>query len=66
MHIARGEFGPEILDRITETVRERVELTRYALAKLVCGWVGLDGCDGLSQGVELQGLAGEAGAARHD
>jgi hypothetical protein len=40
MHIAQREFGQEILDRITKTVRERAELTRYALAKLVCGWVG--------------------------
>ena len=40
MHIAQREFGPEILDRITKTVRESADLTRYALAKLVCGWVG--------------------------
>jgi hypothetical protein len=40
MHIAQREFGPEILDRITKTVRERADLTRYALARLVCGWVG--------------------------
>jgi hypothetical protein len=40
MHIAQREFSPEILDRITKTVRECAELTRYALAKQVCAWVG--------------------------
>lgn len=40
MHIAQREFGQEIFARITKTVRERAELTRYGLARLVCGWVG--------------------------
>ena len=38
MHIAQRELSNEILERITQAVREGAALTRHALAKLVCGW----------------------------
>lgn len=40
MHIAQREFSDEILELITQAVRDSKDRTRYALAKLVCGWVG--------------------------
>jgi hypothetical protein len=39
MHVAQREFTDEILERIGQTVRDTAELTRGALARLVCGWL---------------------------
>ena len=39
MHVAEREFTDEILERISQTVRETVDLSRCALARLVCGWM---------------------------
>ena len=39
MHVAQREFTDEILDRISQTVRETAQLTRCALSRLVCGWM---------------------------
>lgn len=39
MHVAQREFTDEILERITQTVRETADLTRSGLARLVCGWL---------------------------
>src|ERR1700757_2293448 len=39
MHVAQREFTDEILDRITQTVRETADLTRSGLARLVCSWL---------------------------
>lgn len=40
MHVAQREFTDEILERITQAVRETAGLTRCALARLVCEWLG--------------------------
>ena len=39
MHVAERELTDEILERISRTVRETADLTRCALARLVCGWM---------------------------
>jgi hypothetical protein len=39
MHVAEREFTDEILERISQTVRETADLTRCALSRLVCGWM---------------------------
>lgn len=39
MHVAEREFTDEILERISHTVRETANLSRCALARLVCGWM---------------------------
>jgi hypothetical protein len=39
MHVAQREFTDEILERISQTVRETADLTRCALSRLVCGWM---------------------------
>jgi hypothetical protein len=39
MHVAQREFTDEILERIGQTVRERANLTRCALSRLVCEWL---------------------------
>ena len=38
MHVAQREFTDEILERITQTVRDTADLTRCALSRLVCEW----------------------------
>ena len=40
MHVAQREFTDEIVERIGQVVRETAELTRSALSRLVCGWLG--------------------------
>jgi hypothetical protein len=39
MHVAQREFTDEILARIEQAVRDTADLTRCALARLVCEWV---------------------------
>jgi Domain of unknown function (DUF4338)/Transposase Tn5 dimerisation domain/Transposase DNA-binding len=39
MHVAQREFTEEIVERIGQVVRETADLTRSALARLVCGWL---------------------------
>ena len=39
MHVAEREFTDEILERISQTVRETADLSRCALSRLVCGWM---------------------------
>lgn len=39
MHVAQREFTDEILERITQTVRDTADLTRCALSRLVCEWM---------------------------
>jgi len=39
MHIAEREFTNEILERISQTVRETADLSHCALSRLVCGWM---------------------------
>jgi Domain of unknown function (DUF4338)/Transposase Tn5 dimerisation domain/Transposase DNA-binding len=39
MHVAQREFTDEILARIEQAVRGTADLTRCALARLVCEWV---------------------------
>jgi hypothetical protein len=39
MHVAGREFTDEILDRISQTVRDTADLTRCALSRLVCEWM---------------------------
>jgi len=39
MHVAERELTDEILERISRTVRETADLTRCALARLMCGWM---------------------------
>jgi len=39
MHVAGREFTDEILERISQTVRDTADLTRCALSRLVCGWL---------------------------
>jgi len=72
MHIAQREFSDEILERITQAVRDGTALTRYALAKLVCGWTNWvdaagrakeSSCRALLVKLERQGLI-ELPAAR--
>ncbi len=43
MHVAQREFTDEILERIGQTVRDTADLTRCALARLVCGWLNWEG-----------------------
>ena len=40
MHVAGREFTDEILERISQTVRDTADLTRCALSRLVCEWLG--------------------------
>lgn len=39
MHVAQREFTEEIFERIGQAVRDTADLTRCALARLVCGWL---------------------------
>ncbi len=39
MHVAQREFTEEVVERIGQVVRETADLTRSALARLVCGWL---------------------------
>ena len=39
MHVAGREFTGEILERISQTVRDTADLTRCALSRLVCEWL---------------------------
>ena len=40
MHVAQREFTDETVERIGQVVRETADLTRSALPRLVCGWLG--------------------------
>ena len=40
MHAAQREFTDETVERIGQVVRETADLTRSALSRLVCGWLG--------------------------
>jgi hypothetical protein len=46
MVIAGRDFNDEVIARIRETVRSGVDLTRGALARLVCGWLDWRHADG--------------------
>lgn len=46
MVIAGRDFNEEVIARIRETVRSGVDLTRGALARLVCGWFDWRHADG--------------------
>jgi hypothetical protein len=46
MIVGGREFSDEIFERIRETVRSARELTRSALARSVCEWLGWHGPDG--------------------
>jgi hypothetical protein len=39
MHVAGREFTDEILERISQTVRDTADLTRCGLSRLVCEWL---------------------------
>jgi len=46
MLVGNREFTEEIFKRIRETVQSATQLTRSALARLVCDWMGWHGPDG--------------------
>ena len=75
MHIAEREFTDEILDRISQTVRETADLTRCALSRLVCGWMNWkdaagrakeSSCRALLVKLERRGLIESPAARRAD